>query len=159
MNDDNKERSDYFMKTTAAMKRAQTFSVRKGKYRETIGVKRIWRGTQLVVSPFSAWPSTCLAVVIRCVTHQPSSSPDTLVLCLPPFCLIRAPIFASRCTEVQNSKFALLTLGLSVKRRGMPRVACLPCVSSNFPLKAITQSWSAVAMVAIDLVVGYQYGR
>lgn len=32
----------------------------------------------------------CLVVVIRCVT----SCPEILVLCLPPFFLIRAPIFA-----------------------------------------------------------------
>lgn len=41
----------------------------------------------------------CLAVVIRCVTHQPSPSSEILVLCLPPFFLIKAAIFALQCRE------------------------------------------------------------
>ena len=36
----------------------------------------------------------------------------------------------------------------------MSRLVCLPCVSSNFPLKAMTQPLSRVAMSADGLVVG-----
>ena len=36
----------------------------------------------------------------------------------------------------------------------MSRLVCLPCVSSNFPLNAMTQPLSRVAMSADGLVVG-----
>lgn len=61
--------------------------------------------------------------------------------------------------EVRISSDSSMTLALSVKQRGTPRIVCLPCVSSNLPLNAITQSFSGFAMPATDLGVGCKYKR
>lgn len=82
---------------------------------ETIDAIRSWIGKLLNVSPLSAWASMCLAVVIRCVTRQPSPSPETLVLCLPPFFLIRDPIFALQCRVKSEFEQCLVHSGVGHK--------------------------------------------
>ena len=61
--------------------------------------------------------------------------------------------------QSQRSESAVLTFGLNGKQRGIPRNVCLPCVSSNFPLRAITQSLSGTDMLAIGLTVSCECTR